>query len=89
MGVLTRIIAMISERRPLFFFGLGGTAIVIVGLIQGFRVLQIYSITKALPVGTALLTILFITVGVFSIFTGIILHELARRRLNHRDDSHY
>ena len=80
MGVLTRIIAMISERRPLFFFGLGGTALVIVGLIEGLRVLQIYSIYKTMPVGTALLTILFITVGVFSIFTGIILHTLSRRR---------
>ena len=79
MGVLTRIIAMISERRPLFFFGLGGTALVIVGLIEGFRVLQIYSTYRAMPVGTALLTILFITVGVFSIFTGIILHEIVKR----------
>ena len=80
MGVLTRIIAMISERRPLFFFGLGGTTLVIVGLIEGLRVLQIYSIYKTMPVGTALLTILFITVGVFSIFTGIILHEIVKRR---------
>ena len=80
MGVLTRIIAMISERRPLFFFGLGGTTLVIVGLIEGLRVLQIYSTYRSMPVGTALLTILFITVGVFSIFTGIILHEIVKRR---------
>ena len=80
LGVFTRIIVMISERRPLFFFGLGGILLVILGIIAGVRVLQILSITGALLFGSALISALLLIVGVFSIFTGIILHELARRK---------
>ncbi len=80
MEVFTRIIAMISERKPLFFFGLGGLILVILGLIAGGRVLQILDASGALPVGTALVSVLLSIIGAFSIFTGIILHVLARRR---------
>jgi glycosyltransferase involved in cell wall biosynthesis len=79
LGVLTRIIAMISERRPLFFFGLGGGILSIIGLIAGVRVLQLLSTSSTLPVGTALISVLFLTIGILSIFTGIILHVLIRR----------
>jgi len=80
LEVFTRIIAMISERKPLFFFGLGGLILVILGLIAGGRVLQIVDASGALPVGTALVSVLLSIIGAFSIFTGIILHVLARRR---------
>ncbi len=80
MQVFTRIIAMISERRPLFFFGLGGGILVILGLIAGSRVLQILAASGVLPVGTALISVLLFIVGIFSVFTGVILHVLVRRR---------
>jgi len=79
-GVLTWILAMISERRPLFFFGLGGGILIAFGLIAGVRTLYLYSNQGILPPGNALLAVLFLTVGIFSIFTGIILHTLAGRR---------
>lgn len=78
-SVFTRIIAMISERRPLFFFGLGGGIIMILGLIAGIRVLQVISAGGIVPIGTTLLSVLLLTIGIFSIFTGIILHVLAER----------
>jgi len=80
MEVFTRIMAMISERRPLFFFGLGGGVLVILGIIAGSRVLQTLSASGVLPVGTALVSVLLLTIGAFSIFTSIILHVLVRRR---------
>ncbi len=80
VGVLTRIMVMISERRPLFFFGLGGSILVVLGLIAGVRTLHIYSIQGSLPPGNALLAVLFLTVGIFSIFTGIVLHTLTSRK---------
>jgi len=79
LEVLTRIIAMISERRPLFFFGIGGGFLAIVGLIAGIRVLQTLSTSGTLPIGTALISVLLLTIGIFSVFTGIILHVLIRR----------
>lgn len=80
LGVFTRILVMISERKPLFFFGLGGTVLIILGLIAGIRVLQLFSAHGAVPVGTTLVAVLFLVIGVFSIFTGIILRALSIRR---------
>lgn len=80
LGVLVRILAMISERRPLFFFGLGGTIVVALGLIAGIRALNIIWTMGAMPTGTVLLSVLLLTIGTFSVFTGIILNALAKRR---------
>jgi len=80
LGVLTRIMAMISERRPLFFFGVGGGILLALGLTAGGRVLQILSTSSVMPVGTALISALLLIIGVLSIFTGIILHTLTRRK---------
>ena len=78
--VLRRIIAMISERRPLFFFGLGGIILITLGLLAGIRVVSISSGGGGLAMGTALVSILLLVIGVFSIFTGIILNVLIKRR---------
>ena len=79
-GVLTQIMAMISERRPLFFFGILGGILVIVGLIASVRTLQIFTLSHEIPMGTVMLAVLFLIVGILSIFTGIILHTLSRRK---------
>ena len=80
LDVLARILAMISERRPLFFFGLGGGIVAAIGLIAGIRTLSILSVGGIIPTGTTLLSVLLITIGMFSVFTGIILHTLTRRK---------
>ena len=79
-GVLIRIVVMISEIRPLFFFGLGGGILTIVGIIAGVRVLWIFSEIGMVPIGTVLLSVLLLIVGIFSIFTGIILYVLGKQR---------
>ena len=80
IDVLSRIIVMISQRRPLFFFGLAGGILLVVGLIIGFRVLNIATTTGNLAIGSTILTTLFIIAGILSIFTGIILNALSRRK---------
>ncbi len=76
--VLGRIIVMISERRPLFFFGLGGAIMSVLGILAGIRVLSIASGGGGMATGTALVCILLVIIGIFSVFTGIILNVLAR-----------
>ena len=80
VDVLSRIIVMISERRPLFVFGVVGGIFLVIGLVFGFRVLSVASTTGHLAIGSAVLTALFIIAGILSIFTGIILNALARRK---------
>lgn len=80
IDVLSRIIVMISYRRPLFFFGLAGGILLVVGLIIGIRVINIAATKGDLAIGSTILTTLFIIAGILSIFTGIILNALSRRK---------
>lgn len=80
LGVLLRILAMISERRPLFFFGAGGLILSVIGLIAGIRVLSIAYAGRGVATGTALVSISLLIIGVLSIFTGVILNVLAKWR---------
>ena len=78
-GVLSRIMVMISERRPLLFFGLFGSIFMLLGAVTGIGVLRVYYGLNIFAIGSALITILFITIGMLSIFTGVILDVLVRR----------
>jgi len=78
-GVLNRIMVMISERRPLLFFGIGGGILIALGIFAGVVVLQKLFTFQDLHTGTALISMLLITIGILSIFTGIILNLLVKR----------
>jgi glycosyltransferase involved in cell wall biosynthesis len=74
--VLSGILRMVGQNRPLFFFGVPGLIILIVGLVLGIQVVGTYRTYSALAVGTALIAITLVLVGVFAIFTGLILHTI-------------
>lgn len=81
VSTLTRLFVMISERRPLLFFGLGGLIVAFCGVglgIKAFVMLQ--ENAGALPIGTALMSFLLMVVGVFSVFTGIMLNVVKKMR---------
>lgn len=79
MSVLNRIMVMISERRPLFFFGLCGAILILLGIVAGITVARTLYISQTLATGTALISILLVTIGVLCIFTGLILNVLIKR----------
>ena len=79
-GVLSRIIAMILERRPLLFFGLGGAILTLLGFLAGMRVIGIVSGGGEIDTSTVLVSVLFITIGILIIFTGVIRHQLIKRK---------
>jgi glycosyltransferase involved in cell wall biosynthesis len=80
LGVFTQIMAMVSERKPLFFFGIVGGLLTLGGLIAGIRVLNVVSASGVVPMGTVMLSVLLLVIGILSIFTGIILHILSKRK---------
>ena len=80
VGNLAWIITMISERKPLIFFGVAGTVLVVSGAIAAARVLHISSTGGIIAIGTALMSVLFLTIGIFTIFTGVILNALLKRK---------
>lgn len=76
--VINTILKIVEERRPLLFFGLPGLVLVGIGLFFGLDVVRIYTTTLQFAIGTALIVILFLMVGVISIFFGITLHTISR-----------
>lgn len=84
LGVLNRIMIMISERRPLLVFGAVGIIFVFFGIFVGVLVVQTLQEQQVLQVGSALISMLLVTIGVLSISTGIILSVLTRRISNLR-----
>jgi glycosyltransferase involved in cell wall biosynthesis len=79
LSLLNRIIVMISERRPLLVFGAVGTICIIFGIVVGIIVIMTFQAHQILQVGSALVSMLLITIGVLSISTGLILGVLVRR----------
>ena len=78
--VLGWLITVISEEKPLFFFGAIGFIFAAVGLMLGANVLYIADMGKGVAVGSALISVLFIVIGVFSVFTGLILNVVAKSK---------
>ena len=78
-GVLGGLIRVISENRPLLFFGVAGMVFTIIGLILGAKVLYVANMGRGVGVGSALVSVLFIIIGVFSVFTGLILQAIRKK----------
>ena len=79
MSNVSAVLTLVSERRPLFFFGLSGFILVVIGFIIGIRGLYIFSIDGGLALGSILIAVLLLIIGVFSIFTGVILNILRKK----------
>jgi glycosyltransferase involved in cell wall biosynthesis len=79
VGVLGWLLRVISENRPLLFFGVAGAVFTIIGLIFGANVLYNANMGRGVAVGSALVSVLFIIIGVFSVFTGLILQAIRKK----------
>ncbi|HEX9339684.1 MAG TPA: glycosyltransferase family 2 protein [Thermoplasmata archaeon] len=77
-SVLGRIITLVSEKRPLFFFGVFGAILLLIAAALGVILLQIYYTSRDFAIGYAFIVVLFGTVGIVSIFIGITLNALRR-----------
>src|SRR5438094_425326 len=77
-SVLGRIVTLVSEKRPLFFFGVSGAVLLLIAAALGVFLLQIYYATRAFAIGYAFIVVLFGIVGIVSIFIGITLNAIKR-----------
>jgi glycosyltransferase involved in cell wall biosynthesis len=74
--VINGIMTLVSQHRPLVFFGTAGLLILTLGLLLGLVVVDRYNTYQNLAVGYALISILLDIIGIQTLFTGIILHSL-------------
>src|SRR6059036_287143 len=79
-SVLGRIITLVSEKRPLLFFGVGGAALLLIASALGVIVLQTYYSTTPhqLAVGYTFIVVFLGIIGTITIFIGVTLNVLTR-----------
>ncbi|MDO8578598.1 MAG: hypothetical protein Q7R50_05405, partial [Dehalococcoidales bacterium] len=79
VGNVNRIMVLISERKPVLYFGVLGGLLILLGIVAGVVVFKTYEASSNLAMGTALICMLLITVGTLLVSTGIILEVLVKR----------
>lgn len=75
-SVLNSILGLISQQRPLLFFGVPGAILLIVAVILCFIVLSIFDNTHEVAIGYSMIFILCTVIGIFSIFTALTLWSI-------------
>jgi len=78
VGVLSTLVKLIAEERPLIFMGIPGLVLTIAGLFFGLKLLQLYNRSGYFSIPFTLLAGFFIVLGVFSIFMGLVLNVVSR-----------
>jgi glycosyltransferase involved in cell wall biosynthesis len=78
LEVLARVLNLVSERRPLFFFGISGFGLTVGAGLLGIYTIQLYRGEGVFAVGYALLVLLLALTGVLSMFTGIVLNSIKK-----------
>jgi hypothetical protein len=68
----------VVEERPLLFLGVPGVFSLLVGVLFGVWMLQIYALERQIMTNVALASIAFILVGLFCVFTAITLYAISR-----------
>lgn len=76
MRVLSGILKLIGQTRPLLFFSVPGLLMTLLGSVVALSVIETYWKIHELALGTALLALTLCFIGVLSMFTGLILHSL-------------
>jgi hypothetical protein len=76
LDVLNGIIRLVSQRRPMLFFGLPGLLGVVLGVWLALDVVQTFDRTHTLLVGQLIFAVAFAIVGTLSLFTAVVLHAL-------------
>ncbi|MFW6376273.1 MAG: glycosyltransferase family 2 protein, partial [Thermoplasmatota archaeon] len=87
LNVLSKIIRLTVERRPLVYLGIPGVISYLLGLITGIMVIRTAARHEVLSVGWGMLTIVFIVVGSVFVTSGFILNEI--RRLMQQESREY
>lgn len=77
-SVVMSIIRLVVEEKPLTFLGVPGIVSLLIGMLFGVWMLQLYAIERRLVTNIALASMAFVLIGTFAIFTAITLYAVAR-----------
>ena len=78
LSVLSTIIKLVVEERPLLYLGVPGALLITVGVGFGIWTLQLFTIERRIVTNVALAALAFTMVGIFTLFTAITLYAIVR-----------
>jgi len=78
ISVVMSLVKLVVEERPLVFLGVPGVLSLLVGVLFGVWMLQIYAAENRIVTNIALASIAFTMIGLFSVFTSITLYGISR-----------
>jgi glycosyltransferase involved in cell wall biosynthesis len=76
MQVVNGILQLVGQTRPLLFFGVSGSGIMLLGIALGLHIIDVYTRTRQLAMGYSLITVMLSIVGMLLFFAGVILHSI-------------
>lgn len=82
-SVLTGILRLTGQYRPLLYFSMPGVISLLAGLIWGLIVINRYRIYGQLAIGYAMICVLLCLIGLSLFSTGITLHSMRALFLEH------
>ena len=87
-SVLSYIIWIVAERRPLLFIGVPGFLVFLSGIILSIYTLQYYNQHGVFLVPYAILIAILLIIGAIALFIGLLLNVLPRiiKQTRHEDD---
>lgn len=74
--VVNGVLRLVGQLRPLLFFGAGGAFVLLLGLLLGLYLTDIFARTGQLAVGYGLVTVILCVVGTLLLFAGVVLHSV-------------
>jgi len=74
--VLNGILQLTGQYRPLLFFGVPGTLMLLLGVLWGFIVVERFMETHQLAIGYAMICLLLSIFGLIMLSTGFTLHSI-------------
>jgi glycosyltransferase involved in cell wall biosynthesis len=78
LAVISTIIRLVVEERPLTYLGVPGALLLSVGFVFGLWMLQIYAAEGRIVTNIALVSFTFLLIGAFVVFTAITLFAILR-----------
>jgi glycosyltransferase involved in cell wall biosynthesis len=78
LSVVSTIIRLVVEERPLYYLGIPGAVILAIGIGFGLWTLQLFAVERRIVTNVALASLAFTMIGIFSIFTAITLYAILR-----------
>jgi glycosyltransferase involved in cell wall biosynthesis len=80
VSVLSTIIRLVVEERPLVYVGIPATFTLLIGVVFGLWTLQLYTIEHRIVTNVFLTSIALTLSGMFALFTAITLFAIIRQR---------